>query len=97
MLQRVSIPPDKINVNTICPGAIMTNFGDERHQLMAHSEGLSVTEIKKRRYGEIATKIPLGRVGVANDVADLALFLVSNHADYMTGQAINFTGGMWMT
>ena len=39
---------------------------------------------------------PLGRLGTASDVAGVALFLASNDADYLTGQAINVTGGMVM-
>jgi NAD(P)-dependent dehydrogenase (short-subunit alcohol dehydrogenase family) len=38
--------------------------------------------------------IPLGRVGKANELADLAAFLVSERAAYITGTAINFDGGL---
>ncbi len=37
--------------------------------------------------------IPLGRVGEAEELADLAAFLVSERAAYITGVAINFDGG----
>lgn len=40
--------------------------------------------------------IPLGRVGHPADVAKLITFLASDEADYMTGQAINITGGQEM-
>ncbi|MEM4980349.1 MAG: SDR family oxidoreductase [Candidatus Bathyarchaeia archaeon] len=38
-------------------------------------------------------KIPLGRMGKPEDVAGIVAFLASSDADYMTGQAINVTGG----
>jgi len=40
--------------------------------------------------------IPLGRLGTPEDVAGVVAFLVSSDADYMTGQAINVTGGLEM-
>jgi 3-oxoacyl-[acyl-carrier protein] reductase len=43
-----------------------------------------------------ASYSPLGRLGEAADVAAVALFLASSDSDYLTGQAINVTGGMVM-
>jgi meso-butanediol dehydrogenase/(S,S)-butanediol dehydrogenase/diacetyl reductase len=40
--------------------------------------------------------IPLGRAGTNDDVAHLLLFLASDEAGYITGQAINVDGGMFM-
>jgi NAD(P)-dependent dehydrogenase (short-subunit alcohol dehydrogenase family) len=40
--------------------------------------------------------IPMGRMGEPDDVAGVIAFLLSADADYMTGQAINVTGGLWM-
>ena len=40
--------------------------------------------------------IPLGRMGEPEDVAGVICFLLSKDAGYMTGQAINVTGGLWM-
>jgi NAD(P)-dependent dehydrogenase (short-subunit alcohol dehydrogenase family) len=40
------------------------------------------------------SRIPLGRYGQPEDVAKVVAFLVSPEADYMTGQAINVTGGL---
>lgn len=45
---------------------------------------------------EICAKIPLGRMGTAEEVADAALFLVSPHANYITGQTLVVDGGMGM-
>ena len=41
-------------------------------------------------------KIPLSQSGTPEDVAGVVVFLLSSEADYMTGQAINVTGGMVM-
>ena len=46
--------------------------------------------------GKILPAIPLGRVGYPADVAKVITFLASDEADYMTGQAINITGGQEM-
>jgi len=40
---------------------------------------------------------PLGRLEAPEDVADVAVFLCSNSARFMTGQGINVTGGVYMT
>jgi meso-butanediol dehydrogenase/(S,S)-butanediol dehydrogenase/diacetyl reductase len=40
--------------------------------------------------------IPLGRAGTNDDVANLLLFLASDEAGYITGQAVNVDGGMFM-
>ena len=42
------------------------------------------------------SQVPLGRTGTPQDVANVVLFLASPLASYMTGQAINVTGGMTM-
>ncbi len=48
------------------------------------------------RPGARAHLIPLGRVGEPDDIARVVAFLASDEASYMTGQAINVTGGLWM-
>ena len=40
--------------------------------------------------------IPLGRLGLPDDIARVAAFLASDESGYMTGQAINVTGGLWL-
>jgi NAD(P)-dependent dehydrogenase (short-subunit alcohol dehydrogenase family) len=45
---------------------------------------------------EAVKRIPAGRLGTADDVAKVVAFLASGEADYMTGQAINITGGIVM-
>jgi NAD(P)-dependent dehydrogenase (short-subunit alcohol dehydrogenase family) len=58
-------------------------------------------EAQQRRYGlpetqEREKSIPLGRVSVPDDVARIAAFLASDESSYMTGEAINLSGGLLM-
>jgi 3-oxoacyl-[acyl-carrier protein] reductase len=68
-----------IRINSILPGMIKT--------------GMS-TRVRKRAGEEILRRIPLGRFGEPADVANLVLFLSSDMADYITGQAIPVDGGL---
>jgi NAD(P)-dependent dehydrogenase (short-subunit alcohol dehydrogenase family) len=45
---------------------------------------------------ERVAAVPLGRLAEPEDVARVVAFLVSEEAAYMTGQAMNVTGGLWM-
>lgn len=69
-----------IRVNSICPGIIKTSM----------SNGATTPDTYWLE------RTPLNRLGKPDDVADVAYFLASNEARYMTGQAINVTGGMIM-
>ncbi|MBP2635457.1 MAG: fabG 3 [Firmicutes bacterium] len=70
-----------ITVNAIAPGFIATD--------MTHG----LTEQVK---ADLATKIPLNRLGAAEDVAAAVVFLASDSANYITGQTLNVDGGMVM-
>ncbi|MFC1863302.1 SDR family NAD(P)-dependent oxidoreductase [Thermodesulfobacteriota bacterium] len=85
----------KINVNAICPGAIDTSFRDESMAAQAKAEGISIKEVieKDAKRGP-AAMIPLGRLGTSEDVADLALFLVSEQSRYITGEMFTIAGGL---
>jgi NAD(P)-dependent dehydrogenase (short-subunit alcohol dehydrogenase family) len=79
----------RINVNAVCPGVIVeTGMRDvvDRESL---KQGLPTAKQRE-------STIPLGRVGLPDDVARAVAFLASDQADYMTGQAINVSGGLWM-
>ena len=81
-----------IRVNAICPGVIATDFTDWRFRLEAEVLNSTVAE----REAEMVKTIPLGRIGDAEEVANLVTFLASKQSSYMTGQAINVTGGQLM-
>ena len=81
--------PHKINVNALCPGVVDTPLWEEAAADYAGKRG-----IKKSQWREdLIRGIPLGRLGSTEDVADLAVFLASHRSDYITGQAINLSGG----
>jgi 3-oxoacyl-[acyl-carrier protein] reductase len=71
-----------ITANALCPGYILTEMG-----------AATRTENDIETW---ASYSPLGRLGEASDVAAVALFLATPDSDYLTGQAINVTGGMVM-
>jgi 3-oxoacyl-[acyl-carrier protein] reductase len=77
---------ENILVNTLCPGRILTD------RLMGglKASGLSREEYLARQGGEI----PLGRVGTAEEFANVAVFLASERASYVTGVAIQVDGGL---
>lgn len=81
-----------IRVNAICPGQIMTDMEKWRFGLEAQALGGSAED----RANEMAKTIPLGRIGKPQEVANLVAFLASAESSYMTGQAINVTGGQLM-
>lgn len=78
-----------IRVNAVCPGTIMNTRMREVADEQAVAKGLPPA-------AERAHLIPLGRLGEPEDVANVVAFLLSKQADYMTGQGINVTGGLWM-
>lgn len=80
----------KINVNCVCPGVIETDM--QKQDLARSAEFMGVTEREMNR--QVLSRIPLGRIGNPDDVARVVVFLCSEDADYMTGQAINVTGGI---
>jgi NAD(P)-dependent dehydrogenase (short-subunit alcohol dehydrogenase family) len=81
-----------IRVNAICPGVIQTDFTDWRFKLEADILDSTVEE----RQAEMLKTIPIGRLGTPEEVADLVVFLVSDQSAYITGQAMNITGGQLM-
>ncbi len=81
-----------IRVNAICPGQIMTDL--EKWRFSLEAQWFNTTE--KAREEEMCKTIPLGRIGKPEEVGRLAAFLASDAASYITGQAINVTGGQLM-
>ncbi len=81
-----------IRVNAICPGQIHTDLEDWRAPLEAEFLGQTVEE----RNAAVRGSIPLNRVGTPDEVGRLVAFLASEASAYITGQAINITGGQLM-
>ncbi len=86
----------KINVNAINPGFFTTNLRDDDAVAKSKKAGMTIEEFREDEYKKLITMVPLGRMGKVEDIADLIFFLVSDQSDYMTGQAINITGGHLM-
>lgn len=81
-----------IRVNAVCPGVIATDFTQWRFEL----EAQILDSTPEDRQTEMVQTIPLGRLGTSEEVAKLVAFLASGASSYMTGQAINVTGGQLM-
>lgn len=85
-----SVANEGIRVNSVCPGVIDTAMQDQVDREISHVTGLSSAEVHTER----ASRIPLGHLGDGDDVASVVSFLLGPDSSYMTGQAINVTGGL---
>jgi len=84
---------DAITVNCLCPGITeKTGVWEKVSAGYVKNLKLSEEEVVKR----FTSKVPLNRLARIEDVVAVTLFLASKGADYMTGQAINVTGGREM-
>jgi len=86
----------KINVNAINPGFFSTNLRDEDAVARGKTTGKTPDEYREEESKKIIPMVPLGRLGAVEDIANIIFFLVSDQSDYMTGQAVNVTGGTLM-
>ena len=78
----LELAPHNIRVNTVAPGVIDTPM----------AMGLSQDEQRRTAFERI---VPLGRLGEAADIAEASLFLLSDHAGYITGQILHPDGGIF--
>jgi meso-butanediol dehydrogenase/(S,S)-butanediol dehydrogenase/diacetyl reductase len=81
-----------ITVNAVCPGTIDTPLLRGTLGPALEATGMTLQEWAIKN----VPPIPLARIGHPQDVANLITFLASDDADYMTGQAINISGGQEM-
>lgn len=88
----VELAKDGILVNAVCPGIVETPMKHRERIEGGAIRGMTAEEI----YEEDCSQVPLGRTAEVEDVAGVVVFLASKLAAYMTGQAINVTGGMTM-
>jgi galactitol 2-dehydrogenase len=83
----------RINVNAIAPGVVDGEHWDGVDALFARYEGRPPGE-KKRLVG---AAVPYGRMGTAEDLTGMAVFLASAEAEYIVAQTYNVDGGNWMS
>ncbi|HET7875339.1 MAG TPA: SDR family NAD(P)-dependent oxidoreductase [Methylomirabilota bacterium] len=86
----MELAPHGITVNAICPGAAET---DRLDYLGRRPDGSYDPALREEGIRQRAAAIPLQRLATPEDVAELAAFLASDGANYITGQAINLAGG----
>ena len=79
-----------IRVNAVCPGIIVETGMRVVAEAEAKAQGRPPVEVR-------AKAAPMRRPGLPDEIAKVVAFLVSDQASYMTGQAINVTGGLWMS
>jgi D-sorbitol dehydrogenase (acceptor) len=82
-----------INVNAIAPGVVDGEHWDGVDAFFARYEGKALGQKKK----EVSEAVPFGRMGVAEDLTGMAVFLASDEARYIVAQTYNVDGGQWMS
>ncbi|WP_209506827.1 MULTISPECIES: L-iditol 2-dehydrogenase [unclassified Ruegeria] len=82
-----------INVNAIAPGVVDGEHWDGVDAFFAKYENKKPGQ-KKR---EVASAVPFGRMGRAEDLTGMAVFLASDEAEYIVAQTYNVDGGNWMS
>lgn len=82
----LKLGPYGIRVNAIAPGVIFSGQTED-------SWPAATEEVHR----EMLSRIPLGRLGKAEEVASVVVFLVSNDSDYITGATIDVNGGRFMS
>jgi len=90
----LDLAPHQVRVNAVCPGNLLdgTLWQQSLFDQYAKTQGLTPDEVRAK----YEAQVPLGRGCTYDDVANVVTFLASEDASYMTGQAINVTGGQEM-
>jgi 3-oxoacyl-[acyl-carrier protein] reductase len=83
------LAPYGITCNNVAPGSYDTDRLKHLHQFTADRQGISFEEARK----QAETKIPLGRLGRPEELANAVVFLASEAASYITGQTMVVDGG----
>jgi meso-butanediol dehydrogenase/(S,S)-butanediol dehydrogenase/diacetyl reductase len=84
--------PHNIRVNCVCPGFVRTSMQEREVAWEAKLRGMEPDAVRR----EYISLTPLGRLQEAEDVADIVLFLASDLSRFLTGEAINASGGVTM-
>jgi NAD(P)-dependent dehydrogenase (short-subunit alcohol dehydrogenase family) len=79
----------QINVNAVCPNHVTTDLGAWQNEYFSKALGMSLEQY----LSAMKARIPLGRAGLPSDTANACAFLASAQSVYMTGEAMNVSGG----
>jgi len=87
----IELAPDNITVNNVCPGRILT---DRLRQIYHINERVQQGVSEEAVLKEMAQDVPMGRVGIPEELGALVAFLASQQAAYITGTTIQVDGGL---
>lgn len=85
----IDLAGDAITVNAVCPNHVTTKLGEVQNAYFAAYSGQSL----EAYLDAMRSRIPLGRVGLPDDPAAAVAFLASDDAAFITGEALNVSGG----
>ena len=85
----VELGPHGITVNAVCPNHVTTGLGAWQNEFFAEKLGLT----REQYLAAMKSRIPLGRPGLPEDTAAACAWLASDDARYVTGEALNVSGG----
>lgn len=90
----LEMAPLGVRVNAVCPGNLLDSplWVNKLFKEYARNQGLTEEQVRQKYIDQV----PMGRGCTYADVANVVVFLASEQASYMTGQAINVTGGQEM-
>ena len=84
------IARDGVTINALMPGRIATDRIEQLYVQMATAQDMSIETVK----AEVASQIPMGRVGTVEEFGAMAAFLASEQAGYITGTTTAIDGGL---
>ncbi len=91
----LELAEEGVRVNSICPGNLLDSplWVNSLYEQYARNQGTTKEKIREKYINQV----PMKRGCQYEDVANLMVFLLSDEASYMTGQAVNVTGGQQLT
>jgi NAD(P)-dependent dehydrogenase (short-subunit alcohol dehydrogenase family) len=86
------VGPHGLRVNAVCPGYVRTSMQEREVAWEARLRGMTPEAVRQ----EYVAATPLGRIEEPEDVAEIVVFLASDRSGFLTGEAINASGGVLM-
>ncbi|MEP1421096.1 MAG: SDR family NAD(P)-dependent oxidoreductase [Erythrobacter sp.] len=86
----VELAQEKITVNAVCPNHVTTGLGEKQNAYFANYKGFADVEAYLE---DMRARNPSGRTGLPSDIAAACAWLASDDAAYVTGEAMNVSGG----